>query len=280
MARDPSRPRRRALRLAPIVTLLVLVGTSACRGEAGTPRYPDTPKSHVASTHAADHHDPAAPKALYRVETGEKAVALTYDDGPLPGPNATEGVLRALVQHHAYATFFVIGEEAERYPALLREAQAKGMEVENHGYRHVNLAALDKAGQVRQIERGAAAIQRAGVLAPAFLRPPFGAQNARLRRVAAHLGERVVIWTVDPRDWTNPGTDAIVSFVLAHVEPGAIVLLHDGGGNRRETVAATRALVPALQKAGYRLVTLKALTQLEGKGLSTQDHAAAAKHSP
>lgn len=273
----------RSWSLGPIVTLLVLMGTSACQGQAGSPHTP----AKDGGTHAGKRSpaprprhprkapvDPAKPvhgsvlPSLYRVRTGVRAVALTYDDGPGPGPISTPGVLAILRAHHAKATFFVIGEEAERHPDLVREEHAQGMEVENHGYRHVNLASLDEAGQAAQIRKGAHAIQAAGARAPAFLRPPFGSQNARLREVASGLGERVVIWTIDPRDWANPGTGHISTFVLGHIEPGAIVLMHDGGGNRTETVEATRTIVPALERQGYRLVTLRELVALEGKNLT------------
>lgn len=268
--------------LIPIVTLLVLIGASACQGRAGrqgTPakatRHPvtSTPESRgparkARSTDPTTTATVTIPASLYRVRTGVKAIALTYDDGPGPGKQSTPGVLAILRAHHAKATFFVIGQEAERHPDLIREEEAQGMEVENHGYRHVNLASLGEAGQTVQIRKGAKAIQVAGVKAPVFLRPPFGSQNARLRNVAHALGERVVIWTIDPRDWSNPGTGYIRTFVLHHIEPGAIVLLHDGGGNRAETVEATRWIVPALEERGYRLVTLRDLVTLEGQGLS------------
>lgn len=280
MTKRHSAGQLRALRLGPIVTFLVLLGASACQGHAGTPRHPTRtshtqgkaphPASRRPRMQAAVGDTPIAvviPKALYHVRTGVKAVALTYDDGPGPGKQSTPGVLAVLAAHHAHATFFVIGQEAERFPDLVREERAQGMEVENHGYRHVNLAALSEAGQTTQIEKGASAIRSAGGPAPAYLRPPFGSQNARLRQVADRLGERVVIWTIDPRDWSNPGTGYITTFVLNHVEPGAIILLHDGGGKRAQTVEATRVIVPDLEKQGYRLVTLRELTRLEGKGL-------------
>lgn len=273
----------RTLGLAPIVTLLVLLGVGACQGEAGRPGpaegkaggHPIFPAAQPGQgVPRFTTKESGAPKALYRILTGEKAVALTYDDGPTPGKAATQGVLAVLEHDHVHATFFVIGQEAERHPDLLREERTDGMEVENHGYRHVSLAQLSSDGQRAQIQQGAKAIEDAGLPPPHFLRPPFGSQSAALRRTAEHLGERVVIWTVDPRDWANPGTGTVTNFVLTHIEPGAIVLLHDGGGNRSQTVEATRALVPALERQGYRLVTLKTLIRLEGKGFAAPPAAA------
>lgn len=206
-----------------------------------------------------------APSALFDVPTSEKAVALTYDDGPAPGTVGTAGILALLEAQHAKATFFVIGEEVHRRPAILAAAAKAGMEIENHGERHANMAHLGEGPLRRVIAQGARTIAAVTKRRPIFLRPPFGSQSARVRRVAHALGERVVIWSVDTRDWTNPGSATIVARVLRQVRPGAIVLMHDGGANRSQTVTATRELLVSLKARGYRMVTLEDLLRIGQK---------------
>jgi peptidoglycan/xylan/chitin deacetylase (PgdA/CDA1 family) len=205
------------------------------------------------------------PRALYAVPTSEKVVALTYDDGPGGGDAGTPAIVALLTEHKARATFFVLGEEVHQHPEVLRAAARAGMEIENHGERHVHLPSLGHAALYSVIAHGARTIERATGRRPHFLRPPFGAQSAQVRAAAHAVGERVVIWSIDTRDWTNPGSGVIVRRVLHQVTPGAIVLMHDGGSDRSQTVEATRQLLPALQARGYRLVTLDQLIRVAAR---------------
>lgn len=255
--------RRHPFRLAPPLgaTLLALavaaLGTACARG-AGKGQ--DATQGSPAPTQSsANDEAETVPRALSSVPTSEKVVALTYDDGPGAGASGTPAVVALLKAARARATFFVLGEELRQRPEVVRAAAGAGMEIENHGDRHRNLAALAPGPLAADIARGADAIATETGRRPHFLRPPFGAQNARVRAAAHDLGERVVLWSVDTRDWTNPGSDVIVRRVLGQVAPGAIVLLHDGGSDRSQTVEATRQLLPALRARGYQMVTLARL---------------------
>jgi peptidoglycan/xylan/chitin deacetylase (PgdA/CDA1 family) len=188
-----------------------------------------------------------------------RAVALTYDDGPRAGAGGTEAIVALLKAHGAHATFFVLGEEVARHPEVVRAAARAGMEIENHADRHLHLPGLGEAALRRAVAGGADAVERAVGRRPRWLRPPYGALSPRVRRVAQDLGERVVLWSIDTRDWTNPGSGAIVRRVLAQLRPGAIVLMHDGGADRSQTVEATRQLLPILRARGYEMLTLDEL---------------------
>ncbi len=253
--RGPWRLRALPAALAALALAVAGLGTACARGASkGAAGRPSAPKAGGASA--------SVPPALYSAPTTAKVVALTYDDGPGVGAVGTPAILSLLEAHHARATFFVLGEEVHQRPEVLRAAARAGMEIENHGERHVHLPSLGDARLRGVIAQGADTIAKETGRRPRFLRPPFGAQSARVRSVAHALGERVVIWSVDTRDWTNPGSAVIARRVLAQLAPGAIVLMHDGGSDRTQTVEATREILPALEARGYRAVTLDTLLRL------------------
>jgi peptidoglycan/xylan/chitin deacetylase (PgdA/CDA1 family) len=136
-------------------------------------------------------------------------------------------------------------------------AEAKGGNViGNHTYSHSDLVALGDPAIVEELTRTQQAVAAASGVTPHWFRPPYGAIDARVANIAASLGLHSVTWSVDPRDWTRPGVSAIVGRVVSAVQPGSIVELHDGGGDRSETVAAITILIPLLLARGYRFVTL------------------------
>lgn len=176
-------------------------------------------------------------------------VAITFDDGPWPG--TTEQVLTILARLHAPATFFVVGRQVERYPALVRRESAAGMAVGTHSFSHPeHFGRLPMEGIRAEIAKGRDALKRLGVR-PVGFRPPGGAASPTVLAAAERLGWQTVLWTVDPLDW-QPGVtpDQIVGRVLAAARPGAIVLLHDGGGDRSATVAALPGIVNGLRRLG------------------------------
>jgi peptidoglycan/xylan/chitin deacetylase (PgdA/CDA1 family) len=158
-----------------------------------------------------------------------------------------------------HATFFVVGRQVATYPDLVRAEAQAGDEVENHTWDHAHLPWLAPAIMTREITATATLVQSLTGFAPLFLRPPYGAVNARVRRIAAAERERTVLWNVDPRDWARPGVWYIERMVLANARNGAIVILHDGGGVRDETISALSTIIPTLQARGYRLVTIAQL---------------------
>jgi peptidoglycan/xylan/chitin deacetylase (PgdA/CDA1 family) len=188
--------------------------------------------------------------------SGRRDLALTFDDGP--GPWTTR-ILRTLERHGAPATFFVVGREAAAHPAVVRREIRDGFAVEDHTEDHANLAASTPTTQRAQIARGAAAIVAAGAPVPRLLRPPYGAFDAATLRVLVAERRLLVLWSVDTRDYTRPGADRIVAAALAGAHRGAIVLLHDGGGDRRQTAAAVARIVHRLRQRRYHLVTVPEL---------------------
>jgi peptidoglycan/xylan/chitin deacetylase (PgdA/CDA1 family) len=194
-----------------------------------------------------------------RKPTVERAVALTFDDGP--SPEYTSRVLAVLRRLRVPATFFVVGYLAAEYPALVRAERHAGMVVGNHTYNHPEIPPFDElpAPLVRdEIALANEELARAGVRSRLF-RPPGGSTSPTVVRAARALGERVVLWSVDPTDW-RPGIGAkqIIRRVLAAIRPGSIVLLHDGGGDRSATVAALPGIVKGIRREHLRLVAIGA----------------------
>jgi peptidoglycan/xylan/chitin deacetylase (PgdA/CDA1 family) len=187
-----------------------------------------------------------------------RTVALTFDDGP--SPTYTPQILRLLRRDHVPATFFVIGELAQRYPNLVRAEIRSGMSVGNHSWDHpdsppfVDLAAARVRSEITTTD---AELARIGDHAHLF-RPPGGSFDPSLVAVTEAQGLRVVLWDVDPRDWA-PGATArgIARAVLGSVKPGAVVELHDGGGDRSATVAALPKIVRGIRKMGLRLRAIR-----------------------
>lgn len=205
------------------------------------------------------------PELLWYVKTSKKVVALTFDDGP--SPTSTPAILKTLVDDRAKATFFMLGQAAEANPKMVRAVVRDGMEIGNHTYAHINLAVHSAAQDQADLERTQAVLKKITGTLPTLMRPPYGAYNKTTLSVTRQLHLKVVLWswTEDPKDWANPGVSAIVSRVLNHVEPGDIILFHDGGGDRIQTVRAIPLIVKTLTAEGYRMVTVSQLLAYQPK---------------
>jgi peptidoglycan/xylan/chitin deacetylase (PgdA/CDA1 family) len=211
----------------------------------------------------ADASDVFRPGAVvHRVPVNEKLVALTFDDGPR-APFTGE-ILDVLAEQGVRATFFLIGSNALREPALAKRIVREGHAVGNHGWAHRSLVRLSGPEARAEVERGAAAIRRVTGVHPRILRPPFGAFDTRIAGssgLAADLGQTLIMWSVETRDWATRSPLQVAAGTLRRVHPGAIVLLHDGGGDRSHVVTATRWLVGHLARDGYRFVTVPELLE-------------------
>ena len=186
---------------------------------------------------------------------GPLAVALTFDDGPWP--HTTQQMLTILAQRQAPATFFVVGRQVERYPELVRREVAAGMALGSHSYSHPQPFNRLPVARIRdEITRGRRTLVPLRIH-PVGFRPPGGAASPAVAAAAQEFGDRTVLWSVDPADW-QPGVTAnqLVQRVLAAARPGAIVLLHDGGGNRSATVAALPAIIDGLRRLGLTLTVV------------------------
>ena len=183
------------------------------------------------------------------------AVALTFDDGP--NPVWTPRVLALLARAHAHATFCLIGRQAARYPALVRAIVAAGHTLCNHTWDHDEaLPSRTRAQILSEMTRAQDAITAAaGGKVPRLFRAPAGAWSPAVEAAARSLHLTPLKWTVDPRDWSRPGARAILGVTLARLRPGGVLLLHDGGGSRDQTVAALARLLVLLPKLHYTYAT-------------------------
>jgi peptidoglycan/xylan/chitin deacetylase (PgdA/CDA1 family) len=182
-------------------------------------------------------------------------VALTFDDGPGP---LTPAFLQRLERLHAKATFFVIGYAVNARPDLLRRERDLGMGVGNHSWNHPPMRALRARDQRFQIRANEGAIQRVLGFRPLFFRPPYLSFNLVTASEIQAAGMVGALYTVDPRDWSRPSARTIVRRAL-QVRAGGVVALHDGGGDRRETLAALGPIVRGLRKRHLEPVTLDEL---------------------
>ncbi|MBV9280734.1 MAG: polysaccharide deacetylase family protein [Chloroflexi bacterium] len=199
---------------------------------------------------------PVGAPILTSAVTSQRVVALTFDDGPSP---FTPSVLAVLQRFGAHATFFLVGRQIALYPAFVRAEIAAGDEIGNHTYTHPDLLWLPSSLVLSQLAQTQAAARAAGGVTPHWFRPPYGAVDLRVAQLASSLGLRTILWSVDPRDWARPGVGFIVTRVLAGVRPGSVIIMHDGGGDRSETVLALSSILAALKARGYQSVTLDTL---------------------
>lgn len=185
-----------------------------------------------------------------------RAVALTFDDGPGP---YTGRILDTLRRHGAQATFFTLGMEAGRRRLELHRAIADGHAIGNHSWGHADLTAGTAERARLQILDANAALVAGGAPRPRLFRPPYGAYDRRLLRIARGLGMLTVLWSVDAGDYKARSARKLAAAVLADTRPGSIVLLHDGGGNRTVTARAVPLIVRGLRRRGLRMVTVPRL---------------------
>jgi len=180
-----------------------------------------------------------------------RPVALTFDDGP--NPVWTPRILQALAAAHVHATFCLIGRQAKQYPALVKDIVAGGHTLCNHTWDHdEHLAERPVKDIVKELSKSQAAItQASGGVAPKFFRAPGGSWSAQDMLLARQLHMTPLKWSVDPRDWAKPGTARVIGVVMATVRPGSIVLLHDGGGKRDQTLAALNYFLKRLPAYHY-----------------------------
>jgi peptidoglycan/xylan/chitin deacetylase (PgdA/CDA1 family) len=188
------------------------------------------------------------------VAPGDKVMALTFDDGP--DPEYTPQVLDVLAHFHLTATFFMIGWEAAADPDLVRQVASAGHGIGDHTWNHGDLTRQNEASFRMQVDRTDDLLGSLTGRRISCVRPPQGHVNKDVLKRLAARGLTTVLWSDDPRDWTRPGASAIVQEVLAEAAPGAIVELHDGGGDRRETVQALPAIIEGLRAQGYSLAPI------------------------
>lgn len=192
-----------------------------------------------------------------RVAGGQhKEMALTFDDGPGP---YTPQVLSVLERANVPGTFFEVGVEERYFHASTSRIVHDGYPVGDHTENHAPMSHLSRADQQAQLLSQIAQVVDYGASFPRMFRPPYGLWNATTLAILHKMKILMVLWTIDTSDYRQPGVNAIVQRVLTRARPGAIVLLHDAGGNRAETVAALPKIISGLRARGYTLVTVPKL---------------------
>jgi len=179
-----------------------------------------------------------------------KRVALTFDDGP---GESTERLLDGLKERNAKATFFVVGENVEEYPDTLQRMKEEGHLIGNHTYTHVQMNMLSCEGAIAEVKKTSDLIESIVGEGTGYLRPPYGECTKQMKQ---ELDMFIVLWDVDPLDWSIQNEDEVVNRVLKDVEDGDIILLHDIFDT---SVGAAIRIVDALQKEGYEFVTVEEL---------------------
>jgi peptidoglycan-N-acetylglucosamine deacetylase len=183
-------------------------------------------------------------------------VALTFDDGPGP---FTRAIVRVLRREHVKATFFVVGRWVAEHPELVRLEHRYGFTVGDHTQSHAFLSLLDPAQQRDEVVGDGRAIAAAGAPYPRLFRPPYGSFDQATLKLLHHERMLMTLWSLDTRDYARPGVKAIVRNATSGTAPGEILLFHDGGGDRSQTVAALPKIIRALKRRHLHLVTVPRL---------------------
>ncbi|MCP9963227.1 polysaccharide deacetylase family protein [Streptomyces somaliensis] len=223
-----------------------------------TPYLPGAPASYrlqPMTRHAPPRFRRALPpvrqRPFLRVSGAGNTMVLTFDDGP--DPRYTPAVLATLRHYGVRAVFFVCGEMAALHPDLLREMADDGHVVGNHSWSHPLIPRLPPSRIRDELGTTSEVIERTAGSAPLWYRAPYGAWNRLSFEIGAELGMEPLAWTVDTLDWREPGEATIVRRVLDGAAPGVVVLSHDAGGDRSQTVRALRTYLPRLLDEGYHL---------------------------
>ncbi|MEV3929968.1 polysaccharide deacetylase family protein [Streptomyces sp. NPDC049944] len=221
------------------------------RAQAGPGSYRLRPMTSAAPSRFRPAPPPVRTRPFEELpELGSDAVVLTFDDGP--DPRYTPDILATLRRYGVRAMFFVCGEMAADNRDLLREMADDGHVVGNHSWSHPLIPKLSR-GRIRdELGSTSEVIETTLGAPPLWYRAPYGAWNRNSFEIGAAMGMEPMAWTVDTLDWTTPGTDTIVRRVKKGAAPGVVVLSHDAGGNRSQSVAALRRYLPALLEKGYR----------------------------
>jgi peptidoglycan/xylan/chitin deacetylase (PgdA/CDA1 family) len=204
-------------------------------------------------------HSSLLDHVIKQVKTRQKTIALTFDDGP--DPRYTPVIIEELQRYGAKGTFFVIGSKAQHYPDLIHQLDKTGNEIGNHTYSH----RLTRRLQPSEILNCDDVIFSTIHKHTRLFRPPGGYISQEIVDSAKKTNECVVMWSwdEDSRDWSRPGVHKIVKRVLDHLHSGDIILFHDGGGNRRQTIEALPIILEGIKQQGFRCVTVSELLKIE-----------------
>ncbi|MCP3762729.1 polysaccharide deacetylase family protein [Domibacillus sp. A3M-37] len=198
---------------------------------------------------------------IWDIPTKEKIVAITFDDGP--DPIYTPQILDVLKNNNAHATFFLLGHRVKKYTEIVQREVREGHEIGNHTYTHPSFYNISQSTLLNEIDKTEKLMNFQESYNVKLFRPPGGAVNKGIIDALKKQNYTIILWSwhQDTKDWSNPGVDTIVNQVLSDVRNGDIILLHDSGGNRTQTVKALKVLLPELKERGYKFVTVGQLLQ-------------------
>jgi peptidoglycan/xylan/chitin deacetylase (PgdA/CDA1 family) len=247
------RPRTLTILAAALAALVIAAPRATAPASGQSQTTPTTPTPLTGCVASGDEVRRIGP-------TDQKAIALTFDDGP---SDYTPAVLRILGANHVPGTFFEIGKNMAGHEDVMRQIIASGDEIGDHTWHHIKLTTIPLATARTELLRTQADIKRITGFQTCLYRPPNGVYNKAIKSLGQQLGLLAILWTVDPKDFTMPGTNAIYTALVNGAKPGAILLMHDGGGNRSQTVTALPHVIATLKARGYTFDTVSQLLALQ-----------------
>jgi polysaccharide deacetylase family sporulation protein PdaB len=192
-------------------------------------------------------------------ENDDMMIALTFDDGP--HPKITPKILEILEKHDVKATFFMIGENVEYYPNVVRSVVEAGHEIGNHTYSHPHISRINEETLAREISKCDNAVSKLTGIHPKLFRPPEGVIDNVVKVISSTNDYSVILWRVDTRDWAGTSASAIEKNISQNVRSGDIILMHDYISKNCHTVEAVERIIPILLKKGYKFVTVSELIE-------------------
>lgn len=204
-----------------------------------------------------------AARPMFRGQANEKVVAITFDDGP--DPRFTPRVLAILKKYKVRATFFVVGESAAKYPDLIKRELAEGHSLGNHTYSHPTITQISPAQAHLELSKCTAILEHITGTAPRLFRPPKGFYDTKTMRMLGEMGYQPVMWSLAVEHHEVPTPQMMVDRVLEKIEPGIILLAHDGRLDRETTVRALPGIISGLKARGYRFITVDEMLEVARK---------------
>ena len=206
--------------------------------------------------------------AIYHINAVNKVVALTFDDGP--SPVWTPKILDELKKAHIKATFFMLGEHAEKYPWIARRVAGEGHDIGNHTYDHHVLLYYTRDELFKEINKTERIIEKTTAIKTEYFRPPKAWLTAEEKKEIKEMGYKIILWSLNSKDWVTFDDKYMVKYIVKNIRPGDIILFHDSGGvftveggDRHETVKTIPRLVEKLREKGFKFVTISELLNNE-----------------